>query len=228
MNDHAYHNVLTVDTSSNVLRLVLKFGVDRTVRLIEDVAASHGQMLVRKIQDLFVSADLSIDQLDAIVVCTGPGSFTGLRVGLAAVKGMAEALSIPVVGVSLFEIAAVKLLGADGPVCVVLPFKRDACFVATVDSGRFDPESMEATPWVKLGEFLGGRSATGIGVDLPPGLSTCASTIPVRIEYDAADLLHVGTARLEVGDHDDISRLQPLYVLKSKAELRYEQRRKNR
>jgi tRNA A37 threonylcarbamoyladenosine modification protein TsaB len=140
---------------------------------------------------------------------------------------MAEALRIPVVGVSLFEIAAFKLKGIDGQISVVAPFKRDACFVAGVEAGRFDQSSIKAVPWEKLEDFLGGRPATGVTVDLPSALSSAGPSLPARIEYDASDLLQIGLARLETGDHDDLTSLEPMYVLKSKAELRHEQRRKN-
>jgi len=228
MSDNSFENVLAIDTSSSMLRLALQFGHDRIAKLSEDVGISHGSTLMRKIQDLLDSAGIAVGQIDAVVACTGPGSFTGLRVGLAAVKGIAQALDIPVVGVSLFDIAAAGLRSHGGPVCVVLPFKRDACFVAVVTTGRFDPEAIEAVPLDRLAAFLNGRAVTTIGLDLPPSASPPASTVPARIEYDAADLLRLGLARLTAEGPDDLGALEPLYIQKSQAELRFEQRRKNR
>ncbi len=227
MNDPTYQHVLAIDTSTSVLRLALRFGSDRVVKLNEDIGTSHGQMLVRKIQDLLNGAGVQTRQLNAIVICTGPGSFTGLRIGLAAAKGMAEALDIPIVGVSLFDIAALKLGDVAGEVCVVVPFKRDECFIDTVQNGRCDSEHIKAVPIGKIGDFVKDRPVTSVGIKLPPEILSSESTVPPGIEYDAADLLQVGMVRLEAGDPDDISRLQPLYVQKSQAELRYEQRRKD-
>ncbi len=227
MTNHSYQHVLAIDTSTSVLRLALSFGSDRVVKLNEDIGASHGQMLVRKIQDLLDGAGVQTRQLGALVICTGPGSFTGLRIGLAAAKGIAEALDIPIVGVSLFDIAALKLGNIAGETCVVVPFKRDECFVATIENGHFDSERIEAVPIGKIGAFVKGRPVTSVGIKLPPEIFSSESTVPPGIEYDAADLLQVGMVRLEAGDPDDISRLQPLYVQKSQAELRYEQRRKD-
>ncbi len=227
MTNLSYQHVLAIDTSTSVLRLALRFGSDRVVKLNEDIGASHGQMLIRKIQDLLNGAGIQTRQLGALVICTGPGSFTGLRIGLAAAKGIAEALDIPIVGVSLFDIAALKLKGVAGEVCVVVPFKRDECFAATVQNGRFDSEHIEAVPIGKIGAFVKDRQVTSVGIKLPPEILSSKSTVPPGIEYDAADLLQVGMVRLEAGDLDDISQLQPLYVQKSQAELRYEQRRKD-
>ena len=184
-------------------------------------------MLIRKIQDLLDGAGVQTRQLSAIVICTGPGSFTGLRIGLAAAKGMAEALGIPIIGVSLFDIAALKLGNVAGEVCIVVPFKRDECFVATLQDDLCDPERIEAVTIDRIGAFVKDRPVTSVGIKLPPEILSSESTVPPGIEYDAADLLQVGTARLEAGDLDDISQLQPLYVQKSQAELRYEQRRKD-
>lgn len=227
MNDLTYQHVLAIDTSTSILRLALRFGSDRVVKLNEDIGASHGQMLIRKIQDLLDGAGVQTRQLSAIVICTGPGSFTGLRIGLAAAKGMAEALGIPIIGVSLFDIAALKLGNVAGEVCIVVPFKRDECFVATLQDDLCDPERIEAVTIDRIGAFVKDRPVTSVGIKLPPEILSSESTVPPGIEYDAADLLQVGTARLEAGDLDDISQLQPLYVQKSQAELRYEQRRKD-
>jgi tRNA threonylcarbamoyladenosine biosynthesis protein TsaB len=227
MTNLTYQHVLAIDTSTSVLRLALRFGSDRVVKLNEDIGTSHGQMLIRKIQDLLDGAGVQTRQLSAVVICTGPGSFTGLRIGLAAAKGMAEALGIPIIGVSLFDIAALKLGNVAGEVCVVVPFKRDECFVATVQNGRSASEHIEAVPIGKIGDFVKDRPVTSVGIKLPPEILSSESTVPPGIEYDAADLLQVGMVRLEAGDPDDISRLQPLYVQKSQAELRYEQRRKD-
>ncbi|MCK4460740.1 MAG: tRNA (adenosine(37)-N6)-threonylcarbamoyltransferase complex dimerization subunit type 1 TsaB [candidate division Zixibacteria bacterium] len=227
MTNPSYQHVLAIDTSTSVLRLALSFGSDRVVKLNEDIGASHGQMLVRKIQDLLDGAGIQTKQLGALVICTGPGSFTGLRIGLAAAKGIAEALDIPIVGVSLFDIVVLKLRNVAGEICVVVPFKRDECFVATIENGRFDSERIEAVPIGKIRAFVKGRPVTSVGIKLPPDLSSSGSAVPPGIEYDAADLLQVGMVRLEAGNQDDISQLQPLYVQKSQAELRYEQRRKD-
>jgi len=132
-------NVLAIDSSTSVLKLGLQFQSDRMVKSGEQVEQSHGQMIIRK-----------IDQVNAIVVCTGPGSFTGLRIGLAAAKGIAVANDIPVVGVgiavandipvvgvSLFEIAARKLSQRSAPVMVLVPFIRDEYFCCRVVGGSF-------------------------------------------------------------------------------------------
>ena len=223
-----YKHILAIDTSSALLSLALKFGDDRVVKQSEKVGTSHGQMLMRKIQDLLNAADVTIDQLNAIVVCIGPGSFTGLRISLAAAKGMVEALGVPIVGVSLFEIASRKLHDVSKDVCVVVPFKTDESFVALFSEGWIDPEQVQAIPVDQFEQFVAGRAVTTIGFEMPDQISPASdSEVPWRLEFDAGDLLEVGLTRLEAGKDDDLSNLEPLYIQKSQAEIRYEQRRKD-
>jgi len=109
MNDFNPQSVLAIDSSTHILKLALSFGDDRLVQISEEVEKSHGQIIVKKINELFQSAGLNKSMLRAIVVATGPGSFTGLRIGLATAKGIATALNIPVAGVGVFEVAVYKL-----------------------------------------------------------------------------------------------------------------------
>src|SRR5512147_1747748 len=122
-------NLLAIDTATATLRLALKFGEDRLVKSSERVERSHGQMLMRKIENLCGSASVAPDQIGGIAVAIGPGSFTGLRIGLAAAKGMAVALDIPIVGVSHFDIARFLLTSTED-VCWIGSLRRGEFFIA--------------------------------------------------------------------------------------------------
>ena len=103
MTEFRDENILAIDCSGKELNLGLRFGHDRTVKLSIEAGRSHGQLIIEKISELLNSAEIKVKQLRALVVSTGPGSFTGLRIALAAAKGMATALNIPAVGVSLLR-----------------------------------------------------------------------------------------------------------------------------
>ena len=219
--------ILAIDTATSQLRLALQFGGDRTVTIDETVGTSHGQVLVRKVEDLLASSGLETYQLEALVVCTGPGSFTGLRIGLAAAKGIAVALDLPLVGVSLFEIAAQKLRAAAGRVAVVIPFKRGELYLGWVADGRHENADVLAVPVPKLLETLGRAGATGLGLDLAQVLPDHdPQGIPGEITYTGPDLLRLGLDKLNRGEIPDLNLLEPLYVTRSTAEIRYDQRRK--
>lgn len=217
-------NILAIDTSSSQLMLALQYASDRRVKSSADVERSHGMTIMKKISDLMGSADLQPNKLDAIIVATGPGSFTGLRIGLAAGKGMAESLGIPIIGINMFQIANQKVIGYESPGRLLLPFKRDAVFVADAPAGRWQPEDART---VAVSELLSGNGDRPIFTIARDFLNQyqLLSGLDVRVvEYDAGDLLDIGYAVLTTGHRDDIAALEPLYLQKSQAEIAFDQR----
>ena len=222
-------NILAIDCSGKELNLGLRFGHDRMVKLSIEAGHSHGQLILEKISDLIKSAEINVKQLNALVVSTGPGSFTGLRIALAAAKGMATALSIPVIGVSLFEIAAFKLKKTEQAVAVIVPFKRDSIFAGEVKSGNFDNSGIRVVPIKQLNNYLSGSEVVSCGFDkekIPIEVETVLTA--GRISFEAADLLEVGFEKLKKGEVSDLVELEPLYVQKSQAEINFEQAQTDR
>lgn len=227
MNESVYENVLAIDTATMSLQLALSFGMDRLVKLSETAESSHGQRLMRQIDNLFSSANLERTDLQAIAVCTGPGSFTGLRIGLAAAKGIAVSMEIPVIGISLFEIAAYKLcMRTDGTetISVLAPFKRDAFAMATVSEGNLSAKDITVVSnnETALRQLMqdGAIAIIGTNKDVLP-VPSQSNYRTFAIEYDATDLLNIGRERLNSGKIDNLELLEPLYVQPSQAELNF-------
>jgi tRNA threonylcarbamoyladenosine biosynthesis protein TsaB len=95
--------ILAVDTSTEACSVALQIG-DKTIAKFADEPRSHSRLLMPMVQQVLAEADIRVNQLDAIGVSIGPGSFTGLRIGFAAVQGMAYGADIPVVPVSTLEL----------------------------------------------------------------------------------------------------------------------------
>lgn len=229
MTDFREENILAIDCSGKELKLGLKFGYDRTVKLSIEAGHSHGQLIIEKISDLLHSAEIRIEQLGALVVSTGPGSFTGLRIALAAAKGMATALNIPAIGVSLFEIAAFRLNKAEQSITVIVPFKRDAVFSGEVNFGEFDSSSIKVVPMKQLKSILSGLEVVSCGFseeNISGEIEAVA--IDCKVAYDAADLLQIGIEKLKRGEVSDLVELEPLYIQKSQAEIKFEQTQRDR
>ncbi|HUV31844.1 MAG TPA: tRNA (adenosine(37)-N6)-threonylcarbamoyltransferase complex dimerization subunit type 1 TsaB [Acidobacteriota bacterium] len=229
MTGREYRNMLAIDTATMRLKLALAFGPDRLVKSDNRMERTHGQMIMKKIDELFLSAGLAKKMLDVIVVSRGPGSFTGLRIGLAAAKGISAALGIPVIGVDLFELSAYKLRDVATPVILLLPHRRDEFFTAVVEHGACSMETVKTVPLGDVGKVVSAGQVRLVGVD-PAAMSTeaAAAAHAEVLEYDAADLLHVGLRKLAAGGPDDVTRLEPLYLQKSQAEIRFEERRKRK
>jgi tRNA threonylcarbamoyl adenosine modification protein YeaZ len=220
-------NLLAIETSTKRLMLALSFGSDRLIKSNELVDRSHGQVIARHLGNLFESAGLKQSQLDGIVVSTGPGSFTGLRIGLAMAKGMASALKIPVVGISLYDLAASKLGGAAKEYFAATQVRRDELLIARIVDSQFDQSRVAAISISQAADYVGASPVIGIELDI-------LSFVPratlmggeSQLEFDAADLLEIGRVRLEAGEPDNLASLEPLYLQKSQAEIRFDERQK--
>lgn len=126
MTETTSHLVLAIDTSGPRLQLALA-GEDNVEVLIEEIAKGHAEILFDRVQTLLTRASATYADLTHISVTTGPGSFTGLRIGISAARGLAVALKIPVVGVP--NLFALSLSVETGPVDVILDARRSEYYV---------------------------------------------------------------------------------------------------
>lgn len=99
-------------------------------------ARRHGELLLSAIEAALKLGGASRSDLELIAVAEGPGSFTGLRIGIATAKGLARALGIPLVGVPSAEVYARRAAFWPGPVWVLLPDRRDRLYVGSFEDGR--------------------------------------------------------------------------------------------
>ncbi len=225
--DYSAKNILAIDCSTSEMKLGFQFGADRLVKSITPAEQSHSALIMKGIAQLLHSADSKVQDLNAIVVATGPGSFTGLRIGIAAAKGMAAALGIPVVGVSLFELAAYKIDKAGNEVKVVVPFKKGAFFVAVLQRGKIDESEIATVTSDELKNYVnGGLIAVLGGADISGLIPDKRQLInSEKTKYDASELIYLGVQKLNRKELADLARLEPLYVQKSQAEIKFEQNR---
>lgn len=218
-------NILAIDSSTRTLKLALKFGGDRLVKSESDADQSHGQIIIKRISDLMSSAGIKQNEIDAIVVSIGPGSFTGLRIGLAAAKGMALALNIPITSVSSFEIAKTRLADRADSISAVTPLTKDQFFVASMAETVFDSTTIKVVSTNELLDLGQKTKLIGLGSDLNDHLDDKSMIEePGEIVFNAADLLVIGQIKLNQNMLADLVNLEPLYLQKSQAEIRFEQR----
>ncbi|NLW48094.1 MAG: tRNA (adenosine(37)-N6)-threonylcarbamoyltransferase complex dimerization subunit type 1 TsaB [Firmicutes bacterium] len=94
-----------------------------------------GEYLLSLLEHFFAKSGKDLSEVDLIAVGTGPGSYTGIRVGLAAVRGLAEGLKIPAVGISTLRIIAENCIQAAEWVAVVLDARRGSVYAALYQNG---------------------------------------------------------------------------------------------
>ncbi len=124
--------VLAIDTCLFACSVAVVDGERVLARRVEPMSRGHQERLAPLVQEAMGEAGLGFDQLERIGVTVGPGSFTGLRVGLAFAKGLAAALAIPAVGVGSLE----ALAGPEtGNVVAVLDAKRGQVYLQAFCDG---------------------------------------------------------------------------------------------
>jgi len=104
-------NLLAIDTSSAWCSVALSLGDQAPELRHEAVSAGASQLLLPWIESLLSTANIALKDLDAIAVGIGPGAFTGVRLGVAAVQGLAISHNLPVISVSSLDAIAAQLVG---------------------------------------------------------------------------------------------------------------------
>ncbi len=118
--------LLAIDTAAPRLQLALLSADDRVETLVEDMATGQAERLFPALAELLGRANTSYADLTRIAVTTGPGSFTGLRIGLSAARGLGLALNLPVLGIP--SLLALSLTAQCEPVAVLLDARRDEAY----------------------------------------------------------------------------------------------------
>jgi tRNA threonylcarbamoyladenosine biosynthesis protein TsaB len=121
--------ILSIDTSQPLLGLALLQGTEFLVVLEDDSGLPHSQRLFPLLQKILRDQGLGMAEVDLLVINTGPGSFTGLRVGLAAVNGLAATLGKPLLGMDAFAALAYEVGQHEVPIVAILKASRGEVFL---------------------------------------------------------------------------------------------------
>ncbi len=225
--------VLAVDTATNFVSVA----IGDTGTLLGEVRLGtgrrHAEQLVPAIRYLCAETGVELSQLAAIAVGTGPGLFTGLRVGVTTAKVMAQALRIPVVGVPSLDLVAWPLRSSRRTVVAVLDARRREVFHARyrpVPGGLQREGDYQVGPPADLVADLEAAGEevllAGGGVDVYceafAGLEHAEHAGPEFAAPSAAALVDLATRRVELEEFAAPWELAPLYLRASDAEIDWE------
>lgn len=188
--------------------------------------------LLPAIQTLLAEARLDLHEIDGIAVSLGPGSFTGLRVGLSAVKGLALATQKPAAGIPTLDALAYNLPFTPYQICPLLDARKGQIYTALYKN-RAGGFLEQVTPYQVLSpaaliEAIPHEETVFLG----DGVKVCQELITQRLAAKAlfaplhlgflrgTTVAELGLKRLGRGESDDISSLVPIYVRPSDAELK--------
>ena len=217
--------ILAIDTSWKHGSLALARGDGRSFDLLETASLTGGAFsaeLVPQIAAALARRNLRKQEIDGFVAVSGPGSFTGLRVGLAAIKGLVEVLKKPIATVSVLEALAIAS-GVSGRVFAALDAQRGEVFL-----GEYDVQSGTQARSLQTGSLFTREAflaalpvgATVVTPDASIAALAPAGTTVVQIKRPGADTIaRIGLRKILAGQTVSAEDLDANYVRRSDAEI---------
>ena len=223
--------ILAIDTSTAWCSVALSLGDETPILRHELVSAGASQLVLPWVQDLLEQANMKLNELDAIAVGIGPGAFTGVRLGVAAVQGLAISCDLPIVPVTSLDAIATQLCKTNqfemikpGNFAIAIDARMDEIYWAKYESANqkqnlpkrigdihlSKPEELDLT---KIA-FLAGSALKVYGDRL---FSIAKTPLPsdaldAEIHLSAFGILDIAKQVLKEGRQISIRELEPLYV----------------
>lgn len=227
--------ILGLSTSSKLASVALSNEQDILIENSTQVQAGHGAGLLPLIEKVCLEAKITPSQIDAYAVDLGPGTFTGLRVGLATIKGMALAQNKPIVGVLSLEALALNIERTDGLVVPLIDAKCGEVYAAAynglimhtyiksaeeIPAGLYSPEEITAlvTEIGRPVHFVGSGAIEYHELCAHAGSNQTFSANDARNNIQARHVIKVAISRLNKGENSDINTLVPQYMRATFAE----------
>jgi tRNA threonylcarbamoyladenosine biosynthesis protein TsaB len=232
--------VLGIETSTPQASVAIGSEQGIVASVLIGRGATYNEFLLPAIRFCLDQARLGYRNIGGVAVSLGPGLFTGMRVGVATAKGLAQALSVPIVGMASLDLLAYEVRYSSKAICAVLDARRSEVFYAFYKSSpggiqrltRYHVEKPErlavriaANPEDVLLVGNGALLYRDVFRDLGPGteIGSMSHSFP-----DATSLAELGLARMFREDFDSVFDLTPLYLRRSAKAIEWERIRGSR
>lgn len=212
--------ILNLETSSTNCSVCLaKDGVILAMKELNSENYSHAEKLHVFIEEVIKEATLKMQDLEAIAVSKGPGSYTGLRIGVSAAKGLCYALGVPLVSISTLKSMASQLKGVndDDTIIPVLDARRMEVYSAIFDSQLnqvretkaeiIDEQSFEAYIGSTSVHFLGSGAEKIKGIFNSKNLNFHLDVVP-----SAKEMALISFDKFKNKDFEDVAYFEPYYL----------------
>ena len=197
---------------------------------------THSRTLMPMVDTMLKNAELTLGDMDAVAVAAGPGSFTGLRIGLAAAKAMAYALDLPIVGVSTLKALAYHYPVPGIRIVSLLDAQKGNAYRESYEWETGTLTVVNPVEVLPLAEILAecaesGRETVVLGdiaarrirgkIDLPANVTVAPAHL---VMPRAACVAMLGLQELAAGHIDNVMNMEPVYIRRSEAEVLWEKR----
>lgn len=223
--------VLALDSSSIVATVAL-IDEERVIgEIIINHKKNHSEKLMPIIQQLLDGVEEKIEDVDAFGVCIGPGSFTGIRIGMSTAKALAQAGSKPLIGISTLEGLAFQLPYSRGVICPILDAQRNQIYTGLYkwEGDQLfsieEDQAIGAEEWIeKIKDRTEDIHLVGDGIVkfsslFQEKLGEKVSIAPSIVRMPrASSIASLALQRVQKGESTDYKDVVPHYIRKSQAE----------
>ena len=233
--------VLALDTSSIVASVALMDNEKLIGEFTINHMRTHSQKLMPMIAELLDSCQVRTEDVDYVAVAEGPGSFTGLRIGVATAKGLAHAVNIPVVGISTLDALAFNLAFSHGLICPILDARRGQVYTAIYKWDNEELNIVDGPMAISIEELvekliLRPEKVTFLGDGIDKNKDMLLERLGGRVILaprscrmpKAASIAELAFQRVREGNEKTYYELTPEYLRKSEAERQYEDMKRGR
>jgi tRNA threonylcarbamoyladenosine biosynthesis protein TsaB len=226
--------ILALDTATRTGSVAV-LADDTVVAEVQATSSgTHAKRLMSAVDDTLRMAGIGLDGLDGFAVTTGPGSFTGLRIGISAVKGLSFATGRPVNGVSTLDALAYQFPWYPSLICPFMDARKGQVYTALYqgnDDGQWEKVVSDrvANPRQWLMQIEGPCLFVGDGALLYKDQikdilgSRARFAAPYLNTLRASVVAHVGLKQIREGREVEVAQLAPYYIRQSEAEVRLRQ-----
>lgn len=211
--------ILSLETSSTNCSVAL--GIDGKLVSIREESSqkfSHAEKLHVFIEEVLNDADFEMSKLDAIAVSKGPGSYTGLRIGVSAAKGLCFALGIPLISVPTLEVLIAEIEPEED--CFIIPLidaRRLEVYSAVFDFNKNQIRETKAEILTEnsFEKYLDQKKTIFIGDGVSKFKAICAHGNGVFHETElpsARNMLSIAEAKNKISDIEDVAYFEPFYL----------------
>ena len=229
-------SILAIDTASSVSSVAVASEGKLQAEVTVEAGRTHSETLLSHIEGALSFAGVERSALTGVAVSIGPGSFTGLRIGLATAKAIAYGLGIPLVGVSTLAALALAVPVPDVYTLALMDAQKGNAYAGLYEWRDGSLHEVRPVRVAPLAEAIAEAADRGKPVLLTGELAVKKrarlGNLPDNVTLAPAHLLtarasHVawlGIARLAAGERDDPMTLEPFYIRRSEAEVLWEKR----
>lgn len=233
-------NILAIDASGVAGSVALIRNGKLTGEYYICYKLTHSETIMPMLEHMRDLLDIELETLDAIAVTSGPGSFTGLRIGVTTAKALALALNVPIIGIPTLDTIAHNMTHTPYAICPIMDARRNQVYTALYkwqDEELFRLTEHLATDMDEYLDLLIQREEKiiflGDGVDvfkekIVEKLGTKAVFAPMFLNLQhASTLAEIACHKYRKGEVTEASEFVPMYLRKSQAEREKEEREKN-